>query len=257
VQYLGIKVCDGKIMVDPTKKNGLANWPTTLPNVAEICHTLGILRYQRPFIWGFAEIAWPIIALLKKGVTFKWTEECTHALKMLLQCVQDDPVLHQPDYTWPFELEVDASQYTTGAVLIQRDNEGQPQPISYNSLTFNEAERNYPIYDRELLALVHGLLQWEHVLLSSLFPVKIYIDHNNLWFYWSPHNITQWVAQYMSKLADFNFEILHKPGVTNQADALSQHPAIPKGENNNKDITVLSDKLFVQAIKVAIIETWV
>jgi hypothetical protein len=74
-------------MVDPTKKNGLANWPTTLPNVAEIRHTLGILGYQQPFICGFAEIAWPITALLKKGVTFKWTEECMHALKTLLQRV--------------------------------------------------------------------------------------------------------------------------------------------------------------------------
>jgi hypothetical protein len=99
VQYLGIEVCDGKIMVDPTKKNGLVNWPTTLSNVAEIRCTLGILGYQRPFICGFAEIAWPIIALLKKGVAFKWTDKCTHALKTLLQHVQDDPVLHQPNYT--------------------------------------------------------------------------------------------------------------------------------------------------------------
>jgi Reverse transcriptase (RNA-dependent DNA polymerase) len=99
VQYLRIEVHDGKIMVDPTKKNGLANWPTTLPNVAEIRRTLGILGYQRPFICGFAEIARPITALLKKGVTFKWTDECTHALKTLLQRIQDDPVLHRPDYT--------------------------------------------------------------------------------------------------------------------------------------------------------------
>jgi hypothetical protein len=59
----------------------------------------------------------------------------------------------------------------------------------------------------------------------------------------------------MSKLADFNFKIIHKPGVMNQADALSQHPAIPKGENDNEDIIVLLDKLFIQAIKVASIET--
>jgi RNase H-like domain found in reverse transcriptase len=91
----------------------------TLPNVAEIRHTLGILGYQRPFIWGFAEIAWPITALLKKGVTFKWTEECTHTLKTLLQCVQDDPVLHHLDYTQPFELEVDTSQYAIRVVLAQ------------------------------------------------------------------------------------------------------------------------------------------
>jgi RNase H-like domain found in reverse transcriptase/Reverse transcriptase (RNA-dependent DNA polymerase) len=254
VQYLGIEVRDGKIMVDLTKKNGLANWPTILPNVAEIRHTLGILGYQQPFIRGFAEIARPIIALLKKGVIFKWTDECTHALKTLLQRVQDDPVLHRPDYARPFELEVDTSQYATGAVLIQRDAEGQPRPVGYDSHTFNEAERNYPVYDRELLALVRGLLRWEHVLLSSPFPVKVYTDHNNLRYYRSPRNIARRVARYMSKLADFNFEIIHKPGATNRADALSHHPAIQKGENNNEDVTVLPDKLFVQATEIASIE---
>jgi Reverse transcriptase (RNA-dependent DNA polymerase) len=45
VQYLGIEVRDGKIMVDSTKKNGLANWPIILPNIVEIQHTLGILGY--------------------------------------------------------------------------------------------------------------------------------------------------------------------------------------------------------------------
>jgi RNase H-like domain found in reverse transcriptase len=126
--------------------------------------------------------------------------------------------------------------------------------VGYDSHTFNEAERNYPVYDCELLALVRGLLRWEHVLLSSPFPVKVYTDHNNLCYYRSPRNIAQRVARYMSKLADFNFEIIYKPGATNQADALSRHLAIPKGENDNEDVVVLPDKLFVQAIEVASIE---
>jgi RNase H-like domain found in reverse transcriptase len=46
-------------------------------------------------------------------------DECTNTLKTLLKYVQEDPVLHHPDYTQPFELEVDTSQYTTGAILLQ------------------------------------------------------------------------------------------------------------------------------------------
>jgi hypothetical protein len=61
----------------------------------------------------------------------------------------------------------------------------------------------------------------------------------------------------MSKLADFNFEIIHKPGATNRANALSWHLTIPKGENNNEDVIVLLDKLFVQAIEVTSIEAQV
>jgi RNase H-like domain found in reverse transcriptase len=72
----------------------------------------------------------------------------------LLKRVQEDPVLHRPDYTRPFELEVDASQYATGAILLQQDNDNKPHTVGYDSYTFNQAEWNYPVYDQELLALV-------------------------------------------------------------------------------------------------------
>jgi RNase H-like domain found in reverse transcriptase len=144
---------------------------------------LGVLGYQRPFICGFEDIARPITTLLKKGTVFRWTDDCTNALKTLLKRVQEDPVLHCPDYAKPFELEVDASQYATGAILLQRDNDNRPHAVGYDSHTFNQAEQNYPVYDCELLALVRGLLRWEHILQSSPFPVKVYTDHNNLRYY--------------------------------------------------------------------------
>jgi RNase H-like domain found in reverse transcriptase/Reverse transcriptase (RNA-dependent DNA polymerase) len=255
IQYLGIEVHDGKILIDLTKRNGLASWPTVLKNVANVWSTLGVLGYQWPFIRGFVDIAWPITALLKKGTVFRWTDECTNTLKTLLKRVQEDPVLHRPDYTWPFELEVDASQYATGTILLQQDKNNKPHAVGYDSHTFNQVERNYPIYDQELLALVRGLLCWEHVLQSSPFPVKVYNDHNNLRYYHSPCHITQHIARYMSKLAEFNFDLIHKPGTANHADALSWHPGINKGDNDNDNVTVLPDKLFVHAIEISSLES--
>jgi hypothetical protein len=55
----------------------------------------------------------------------------------------------------------------------------------------------------------------------------------------------------MSKLAEFNFDLIHKPGAVNCADALSQHPGIDKGDNDNDAVTVLPDKLFVHAIEIS------
>jgi RNase H-like domain found in reverse transcriptase len=135
------------------------------------------------------DIARPITSLLKKGTVFHWMDECTNALKTLLKCVQEDPILHRPNYTQPFELEVDASQYATGTILLQQDQDNRPHAVGYDSHTFNQAECNYPVYDRELLALVRGLLCWEHILQSFPFPVEVYTDHNNLHYYWSPHHI--------------------------------------------------------------------
>ena len=81
-------------------------------------------------------------------------DECTAALNKLIQIVTLDPILWQPRQQEPFELEVDASQVATGVVLWQYDTQGRRHPVGYDSKTFNEAEQNYPIWDREFLAIV-------------------------------------------------------------------------------------------------------
>ena len=157
IDYLGIRVERGIICIDPTKRKRLTQWPRTLSTVKEVRSTLGVLGYQRPFIPHYAHIAAPLTALLKKGQTFRWTEECTKALDTLLTMVEEDPVLHRPDYSRPFKLEVDASQYATGAILYQQNDKQHLCPVGYHSQTLNAAKRGYDVHDRELLAVIRGL----------------------------------------------------------------------------------------------------
>jgi RNase H-like domain found in reverse transcriptase len=124
---------------------------------------LGVLGYQRPFIRGFAQLAQPLTQLLKKDRKFEWTSECTTALDTLIKIVTSDPVLHRPNYDLPFTLEVDASQYTTGAILYQSNDKGRLCPVGYHSHTLNPVERGYDVHDRELLAVMRGLRQWQHL----------------------------------------------------------------------------------------------
>jgi RNase H-like domain found in reverse transcriptase len=117
IDYLGIWVEGGVICIDPMKKKGLTQWTCVLSSVTEVQQVLGVLGYQQPFIPHFAHLAAPLTALLKKGKPFKWTEECMKALDTLIHLVEEDPVLQRPDYDRPFEIEVDASQYVTRAIL--------------------------------------------------------------------------------------------------------------------------------------------
>ena len=153
VEYLGMLLEDGTIQLNPSKVAGLKEWPITLKSVKEVWSTLEVLGYQQAFIAGFAKIAKPLTNLLKKNQPFKWTNECTDAIKELIHCVTTHPILIHLDPTKTFKLEVDASNYTTGAILFQRDNKGKPCPIGYNSRTFNEAEWQYDIYDKKLTAI--------------------------------------------------------------------------------------------------------
>jgi len=79
-----------------------------------------------------------------------------------------------------FELEVDASGYTVGTVLLQQKEDGKKHPIGYYLATLNEAQWNYNIYNLELLAIVMALKNWRPLLAGSPHKIIIYSNHLNL-----------------------------------------------------------------------------
>jgi Reverse transcriptase (RNA-dependent DNA polymerase) len=93
IDYLGIVVSNGAISINLTKRNGLATWLEQLATVKQVRSTLGVFRYQRPFIRGFADIAKPLTELTKKDTPFVWTSRCTTAIQRLKEIVLSDPVL--------------------------------------------------------------------------------------------------------------------------------------------------------------------
>jgi hypothetical protein len=90
------------------------------------------------------------------------------------------PVLLIPDYEKPFIIEADASLFATGAVLLQEDANGDEHPTGYLSNSLNPAERNYQVYDRELMAIIRALWEWRHYVQGSSFRVEVQMDHANL-----------------------------------------------------------------------------
>jgi Reverse transcriptase (RNA-dependent DNA polymerase)/RNase H-like domain found in reverse transcriptase len=121
INYLGIVISNGAISIDPMKHDGLATWPEQLAMVKQVRSTLGVFSYQHPFIHGFANIAKPLMELTKKDTPFTWTPHCTTTIQWLKEIVLSDPVLQQPHPDCLYTLEVDASQYATGAILQQPD----------------------------------------------------------------------------------------------------------------------------------------
>ena len=59
-----------------------------------------------------------------------------------------------PDHSQTFQIESDTSKYASGAVLTQMDSNGDRHPVAFVSKTFNDTEKRYEIYNRELLAIV-------------------------------------------------------------------------------------------------------
>ena len=145
--------------------------------------------------------------LTKKNQPFVWTDNCKEAFSALKDLATSEPALIQPDLERPFEMEVDASGYATGAVLIQRDELGKPHPVTYLSQTLNEAERGYNITNLELLAIMRGFCHWRHFLANADHKVIVHTDHANLLYFQEPHKINRRIARYVLELEEFNFEL--------------------------------------------------
>jgi RNase H-like domain found in reverse transcriptase/Integrase zinc binding domain len=229
-------------------------WPEQLTTVKQVRSTLGVFGYQRPFIRGFADIAKPLTKLTKKETPFIWTLHCTDAIQRLKCIVLSDPILQQPHPDHPYTLEVDASQYATGAILQQPDEVGRLCPVGYDSQTFNDAECGYDIHDHELLVVIQGLLAWHHLLVGSPHKIRVLTDHSNLKYYRHPQKISCHVACYLPKMAEFDFELVYKPGTTNKANHLSRRPDYDDGSLDNQDVTVLPPHLFIHATTVSDLE---
>lgn len=121
--------------------------------------------------------------MTRKDIKWEWTAECQEAFDTLKRKFMEAPVLWMPDKAQPFLVESDASKWATGAVLCQQDENGEWHPCGYISHSLNDAERNYEIYDRELLGIVRALKSWRHYLEGSPFPTVTLSDHKNLTYF--------------------------------------------------------------------------
>lgn len=149
----------------------------------------------------------------------------------------------------PTRIEGDALGYTTGGVISQKcdDIDNLWHPIAFRSASFTETERNYEIYDREMLAITEALKDWRQFLGGLDDPFEIWTDHRNLEFWRTTQHLTRRQARWALLLADFNFVLVHKPGKDNGiADPLSR-PArfyVSDAEDNHNQ-TVLRKEQFV------------
>src|SRR3984957_1513239 len=254
MEFLGVVLSRGQIRMDNTKLQGVADWPTPR-NLRDVRAFLGFTGFYRYFVPHYSQIARPLIELTRKATPFHWEEPQIKAFETLKSLMCQCPILRQPQYDKPFFLATDASAYGVGAVLLQegdlnpRTKKPTQHPIAYYSATFTPTERNYDIYERELLAVLKALKHWRPHLAATEIPVTVLTDHANLTFWKNPQNVNRRVARWFAFLQDYNLVIQHVPGKLHAAaDMLSRPPAEDKGENDNTDLTLLPPSIFANNV---------
>ena len=107
-------------------------------------------------------------------------------------------------------------------------------------------ERNYEIYDKELLAIVEALMKWRQYLLNAMEPFEIWMDHKDLKYFREPHKLNEWQARWYLKLQDYDFTLWHILGKMNtKADILSRKDQV-NTKNDNKDVQLLKEELWIR-----------
>ncbi|GJP35712.1 hypothetical protein CLOM_g20244 [Closterium sp. NIES-68] len=168
----------------------------------------------------YAKLAAPLTNLLKKNTPYKWETKHQKAVEQLKQALTSAPVLIVPDPERDYVIEVDASDQAVGAVLMQDQGNGL-QPIAYLSKKLHGAELNYPIPDKEALAIVIAFKAWRCYLEGR--RTTVYTDHCSLKYLKTQPNLSRRQVRWIDFLeTHFHYDIVYMPGHKNKVDALSR-----------------------------------
>jgi hypothetical protein len=139
------------------------------------------------------------MALLKKN-SFSWTLAAAQAFQTLKMAMCTTPVLALPDFKKTFVLECNISGKGIGAVLMQ-----EGQPLAFTSKKLSEKNLGKPIYEKEMLEILHAVELWHPYLLGQHFQIKI--DHQNLKYFLEKCISSQEQQKWVTKL--FGYDCSH------------------------------------------------
>jgi len=125
--------------------------------VKDVRKFLGLANYYRRFIKDFAQVTRPMNMLMRKDVKWQWGVEQQKAFNELKRVFITKLVLVAPDLDKEFRVEADVSNYATGGVLSMKCADEMWKPVTFISKFLSNTERNYKIYNKEMLVVIRCL----------------------------------------------------------------------------------------------------
>ncbi|CAN6715724.1 unnamed protein product [Malus baccata var. baccata] len=224
------------------KTNLVLNW--------EKYHFMVKQGFYRRFIKDFSKISNPFCRLLEKDVRFQFDEECESAFKQLKEKLTSAPIIVPLDWSLPFELMCDASDYALGAVLGQRKDK-QPHVIYYASRTLNDAQLNYSTTEKELLAVVFALDKFRSYLIGT--KVIVYTDHAVLKYLLTKKEAKPRLIRWMFLFQEFDIEIRDKKGSEN---VVADHLSRMVHEEHEHNVPIPETFPVEQLLSIEVSEPW-
>ena len=216
---LGHRISARGIEVDRAKIEVIEKLPPP-SSLKGIRSFLGHAGFYRRFIKDFSQIAKPLSNLLVQGIPFEFDSQCLHAFSVLKDKLILAPIVVASDWSFPFELMCDASDFAIGAVLGQK-REKIFQVIYYASRTLNDAQLNYATTEKEILAIVFAFNKFRPYLIGN--KVVVHTDHSAIKYLMTKKDAKPRLIRWVLLQQEFDVEIKDKKGTENLvADHLSR-----------------------------------
>ena len=219
VLFLGNLVSRAGLSPNPKTVEAVLSWKVQ-STVKEIQSYMGLCSYYRQYTENFSHIAAPLTRLMKKNVKFIWDESCQIAFETLKEKLCSSPIVAYTKPGLKYILDTDASDVGICAVLSQVQD-GKERVIAYASKKLKAQQQRYSVTRCELLAVITFMNYFRHFLLGQKFLLRT--DHGSLRWIFEFKDPRGQVARWLEILAQYDFEIQHRPGNKhNNADSLSR-----------------------------------
>ena len=159
-----------------------------------------------------------------KDTPFTFGEKERGAFNVLKVAFMKAPVLQYPDQDHEFWLETNASKFAIGGVLSVKGDDSNFRPVAYMSHLMTPPECNYPIHNKEMLAIIKATECWRHYLEATPYAFNIHTHHNNLTYFMQSQNISKRLAHWQLWMSCFNYLLVYRKGTAmHVTDPLSRH----------------------------------
>ena len=236
IHFLGHKISNKGIEADEGKADRILAWPQP-KSAQDVRSFLGLVRYLASFLPNLAEHAGVLTQLTLKhcDAAFpQWTSGHQHAFDSIKRLVSSRECLTTIDHNQMPSKKIfvttDASDMRSGAVLSFGDTWETARPVAFDSSTFKGPELNYPVHEKEMLAIIRALKKWRTDLIGV--PFYIYTDHKTLQNFSTQRDLSRRQARWMEFLSQYDGNIIYVKGEDNTvADALSRLPVTSSSDS--------------------------
>lgn len=252
VYLLGFSISARGRRIDTRKLSNLESLPR--PVTSKQCQSfLGFVNYFRQHIPNAAMLMAPIDFLRShdeknKGKRFEWSSTHDMHFNHLKQILVSDVVLSHPNFSLPFCIATDASDFAIGCSLFQEekvktangDTKKLIKHIGFFSRKLSSSEVRYSCTMREMLACVFALKQFHKFIWGTHFT--LYSDHKALSYLHTQKHSNSMMIKWLDTILDYDFKVVYIKGIDNiLPDALSRlYPPVDPITDHSKPLRVTS-----------------